>query len=328
MHFDVVFLDQTSPKYYDRLTLDKSAMGGTEASIVRVAESLGALGLNVAVVQTQCEPFEAIMGQYAYFLHANNLPATTTCDHFVQIRGISALGLFPKAKQYAWLHDLSIPDMASWIPKLKKHDVTLVAVSRWHKQNIKQYCDYDKIKYIYNPCPDEIYIQPGFKPHYDPNTLVWLSSPHKGLGNALLMFERLRKENPKFQLITFNPGYMGLNKEALITMPGVSYYGPMSCKQVWPIIQRSLCVFYPTLWEETFGMVCSESNAVGTPLATYSKGALKEVISSESQLVEDGEEQQLIDKVLDWSKNGRPAVFGKDEFRMSNVIKEWKKLLS
>lgn len=327
MKFDIIFLDQTAPKPYDRTTLEKQGLGGTEASVIRVAEGLGSLGLSVAVIQTTGEPFDAIYGQNCFYLHANNLPQNITCDHFIQLRGISATGLFPKAKQYTWLHDLSNPNMKTWFTTLRKNKITVIGVSRWHRDQIKKDTEYDKVEYIYNPVPDEIYIERGFKPVYDKNTLVWVSSPHKGLGQALLMFQELKKQNSLMNFIVFNPGYVQLNKEALVTMPGVQYYGPSACKSIWPIIQRSLCIFYPGTTEETFCCVAAEANAVGTPIATYRKGALSEVVSSNNQLVDDGNESELIKLVLDWSNNGRPSTRGRDEYRFTHVIKKWVELL-
>ncbi len=34
MDFDIIFMDTTATSYYDRMTLEKKGMGGTEASVV------------------------------------------------------------------------------------------------------------------------------------------------------------------------------------------------------------------------------------------------------------------------------------------------------
>ncbi len=327
MKFDIIFLDQTAPKAYDRTTLEQHGLGGTEASVIRVAEGLGALGLTVAVIQTKNEPFETIYGQNCFYMHAENIPANIECDHFVQIRGIAALGLFPKAKQYAWLHDLSDENMRSWLVKLRKYDVTLIGVSKWHKKDIEKYSDYHKVEYIYNPVPDEIYVKPGFKPQYDKNNMIWLSSPHKGLQQAIDIFKKIKQSAPLMNLLVFNPGYFPVNKEYIFSVPGIQFVGAMPARAVWPVLQKSMCVFYPGTIEETFGCIAAEANAVGTPVLCYDKGALPEVCSSKDQLIEDNNESKFIETILKWNSGERPVVYGNTEFRFTRVIKEWVRLL-
>ncbi|GAC1503325.1 MAG: hypothetical protein NVS1B10_08390 [Candidatus Saccharimonadales bacterium] len=326
MHFDIIFLDISANKYYDRQTLEKSSLGGTEATVIRVAEGLASLGLKVAVLQSKPDYFEPTMGQFCFFLHANDIP-DLTCSHFVQLRGISNAKLFPDAKQYVWLHDLAVEGMKEWTPDLEKWNIRLIGVSRWHKKNIKNHTNnYEKTSYIYNPVPDALYDTP--RPAYDPNLLVWLSSPHKGLGKALELFKEIRKSKPSMQFLVFNPGYFTTDDVTLSSMPGVVVAGALPCGVVWQNVKRALCVFYPAQWEETFGCIASESNAMGVPMATYRKGALPEVVSSDCQMVEDGDEQSLIKRVLQWSDGYRPIVSGKNEFKFSTIIQDWVKLLA
>lgn len=328
MHFDIIFLDTTANKYYDRTTLEKEPLGGTEASVVRIAEGLGSLGLKVAVIQSKVNYFEPTMGQYCFFLHSDSTP-NITCKHYIQIRRNSNPDVFQGAKKYIWLHDVACSDENQWLPKLKEHNITLIGVSRWHKKNIQEFIpNYTNITYIYNPVQEDIYVDTQATIKYDPNILVWMSSPHKGLGKALELFKRIRKENPKMQFIIFNPGYMQIDTAKLAVEPGLSIYGPMNCHSMWNVVQKSLCVFYPAQWVETFGLIAAEANALGTPVATYSKGAIKEILNSDIQMVSDNDEDAIISKVLDWSKNGRPKVLGRDEFRLPDVVLEWVKLLA
>jgi len=325
MIFDVVFLDITANKYYDRLTVEKEPLGGTEASIVRIAEGLGSLGLKVAVVQSRVPYFEPILGQYAFFMHADDIPKMV-CRHFVQIRSISNSHLFPKAKKYVWLHDLAEPKIAEWKETLEKNKMFVVCVSKWHRDSVKQYLPYySDIGYIYNPCPEHLYTDVDKREPYDTNLMVWSSSPHKGLGKALELFKEIKKQRPKMTLLIFNPGYFKLD---IITQPGTACYGPTNAATVWSQVKKALCVFYPTQWDETFGCVASEANALGTPIATYERAALAEVVSSTDQMVKQDDEKAFIDMVLKWSDGGRPTVYGVDNYSQTNVVLEWVKLLA
>lgn len=337
-HFDILFLDTTSNKYYDRLTLEKSALGGSEASVVRIAEGLAGFGLRVAIVQSKDPYFEPTMGQFCFFLHTNDID-TLSCKHYVQVRRNGNPTLFSsyvdpstgkvcKTKKYIWLHDvLTKEGEGGWEPSLIDNKVTLIGVSKWHRKNIKKvFPNYSNVEYIYNPVPDEIYVGLDAKINYKPELLVWTSSPHKGLGHALDVFAKIRAREPKMQLVIFNPGYLPLDINRLATMPGVAVYGALNCHSMWGTIQQALCVFYPTSYEETFGLVAAEANAIGVPLATHSVAALQETVSTDSQFFAD--DDKLIDGVLDWYTNGRPKVVGQDQFRLSTVIMEWIKLLA
>jgi len=326
MYFDVVFLDISSNKYYDRTTLEKEALGGSEASVVRTAEGLGSLGLKVAVIESRCSYFEPLVGQFCYFIHADDAPGIT-CRHYVQIRCNNHPEIFKGARKYMWLHDVCKPQDQEAINSLINNNIKVIGVSRWHRNNILEcYPGFENVSYIYNPVQDELYQDPNKPVEYDRNMMVWPASPHKGLKHALTLFKRVQESNPKMQLAIFNPGYKELDGIALSIMPGVMVYGPNPCKSVWQVVRNSLCVFYPTEWKETFGLVAAEANAIGTPLITSPLAALKEVVSSEVQFANSDDE--VVAKAIDWSKNGRPLTVGQDDFKFSEVLLKWVRLLA
>lgn len=327
MHWDVVFLDTTANKYYDRQVLEKHPLGGTEATVVRVAEGLGELGLNVLVLQTRCEEFNLTMGQYAFFGHGYQIPAGTSCSNYIQIRRNTNPELFPEAKKYLWMHDLAVRDTGFTTSELCKNGIQVIAVSRWHKKNITQFLgsDVDNVSYIYNPVPDSLY---DVRSVYDKNLLVWTASPHKGLGKGLELFRKLRKLNPQFKLIVYNPGYLKVDTIQLSSEKNVYYAGEESCRNVWETVKRSLCVWYPCQWDETFGLIGAEANAMGVPMAGYRRGALNEILSNNDrdQLVERDDEDGVISTVLQWQEH-RPDISGNPKFKLSTVLKDWKELL-
>ncbi len=329
MHFDIVMFDALSKTYYDRITLEKNAMGGTEATVVRVAEGLAALGLKVCVMQARPAYFEPTMGQHCFFMHADDYSKEkVTCRHYIQLRAAANSHLFPTAKKYLWMHDVAGKEDTDHAEDIRKNNITVIGVSKWHRDNIREFLpDYEhKIKYIYNPVEEKLYDIGEKNTMYDRNTIVWTASPHKGLKKALDLFTEIKKKNDKMNFIIFNPGYYTLDTSQVSLVPGVNVYGPMNCLSVWNVVKSALCVFYPTEWTETFGLVAAEANALGTPLITYKLAALAETVSSPNQFIKSDEE--AIQRVLDWSTNGRPMVRGDDDFKKENVIVAWVKLLA
>lgn len=331
--FDIVFIDCGTKLYYDSKSLENIPLGGTESSLIRVAEGLAALPLpngktpNVAIVRAsddkagiQAPQFGEVMGQYCYFLDESYLSRIDT-KYLVCMRGPKYIHLYPKAKKFIWCHDLGNEKMKAWMSFIKDNDATIIAVSKWHKNNLQKYCNYDKITYVYNPVDDKVYNDAPRK--VDPNLMVWAASPHKGLDEALGVYKQIHRKLPNMKLLIYNPGYV---KGEFIANPGVLYNGPTAAQHVRHNMRKALCTFYPTQFEDTFGLVAAESNAVGTPVLGYHSGALPEIISDSNQLCKDVHE--LLLKFHAWYTNGPPKVVGREEFKASNVIQQWLRTLA
>lgn len=326
--FDIVFIDCSAGRPFTVKDLENKPMGGVESSTIRVAEGLGQLGLKVAVIKASdtnigsVQPFfEPIYGQYCFYMHEDYIPKIET-KFAVHLRGPRYLPAFKDAKHFVWLHDLANDMIQSWLPHLKQYDVTLVGVSRWHKKNIKNHIDYDKITYAYNPVADHLYAHKREHEKINKNLMVWASSPHKGLDQALGTFKKIKSRLPLMQLLIYNPGYV--DQEPIIN-PGTLFYGPTGSRHVWHNLKKALCLFYPTDFLETFGLVVAEANALGVPVAGYPVAAVKEIISSDQQLSID--EDDLIERVCSWHANPI-SVPNRDEFKIQNVVTQWLRIFA
>jgi glycosyltransferase involved in cell wall biosynthesis len=326
--FDIVFIDCGATKPYNVKDLENRPMGGVESSVIRVAEGLGALGLKVAVIKASdtnigvIQPFfEPIYGQNVFYMHEDYIPRIET-KFAVHLRGPRYLPAFKDAKHFVWLHDLANDMIKDWLPHLKQYDATLVGVSRWHKRDIKNHIDYDKITYAYNPVADHLYTNVRDVTKVNKNLMVWASSPHKGLDNALGTFKKIKARLPLMQLLIYHPGYM--DQEPIIN-PGTLFYGPTGSRHVWHNLKKALCLFYPSDFKETFGLVVAEANALGVPVAGYPVAAIKEIISNDQQLSID--EDDLIERICQWHEHPI-TVPGRDEFKISNVVATWLRIFA
>lgn len=319
----VLFIDTTCPKPYDLHTFQTEGLGGTEATVVRIAEGIAATGLfNVAVEQHNRT--ELGIGT-ALYVEPNKFPSA---DYVICLRDPAALRLskirFPRAKSYLWTHDLSGPWMGRSLDLLNQTNGVL-CVSEWHRlQTIEALkpVGYDgrfPISVVYNPIEED--LNPDGT-SYDKNSLAFVSSPHKGLSHALDIFRNLKNFNMDFTLYVANPGYF-LQEEQ--QQDGVVYLGPVSYHKVIETLRKSLCLFFPNRsFPETFGRVIAEANAVGTPVLTHALGATREVCDRPDQeIVDCGDPRAVITRVMNWYSGDRPTVRGRKEFRLSNVIKTW-----
>ncbi len=320
INLDVVFIDGVCPSQYDSAMGDVP-LGGTESTVIRIAEALGKLGLNVAVIQ-QYE-FEPILGQDCLYLPWSYLEKINP-KFAVHLRSVRVMGKFPKAKNFVWLHDFGAAHIKDWEPIVNGNNATVLTVSQWHQNNIKKYAEFNRHEIMYNPIASNFFRPREERPGYDPYQMVWMSSPHKGLDKAIETFSKLHAKSPQSKLLVFNPGYF---KDSKTKSPGVIPVGAVPKAVLQQALGKSLCMFFPTYYEECGALVLSESNGLGVPVAGYPAGCNAELLSHTpvKQLFES--EDELIDTVLRWQSGERPVVDGNENFRIKNVIKNWLRIL-
>lgn len=323
MNRTVLFIDTTTPRPYNLNTFLTEGMGGTESTVVRVAEALSKIeSLNVVVEEPQK------IGTTESKVTYTTLGSTAHADYVVVLRNpfelVSARYRFPKAKIYLWSHDVPTPGL-NHAKEILKASQGVLCVSDWHRvQTIETlkaagYKGEYPVITVYNPIEDD--LKPDNTP-YDKNKLLFLSSPHKGLEWALELFQNLRNFNPDFKLHVANPGYLTYKSH---WQENVTALGPIPYREVVRELRSSLCLFFPNyVFPETFGRVIAESNAVGTPVLTHGLAATWEVCDRPDQeIVECRDPKTVIDRVLLWHKGDRPSVRVKKEFRLSNVVSTW-----
>lgn len=318
MKFDILINDQAGFKPYTDESLENDVLGGTESSTVRLAEGFASKGHTVAVLQRHdFLPTTSKGGvKYLPLRWMRNITATNT----IHLRGIKYLPQFHgKSKMFVWLHDAGQPFIKDWDSLLSQCPATLIAVSDWHVSNLKENGLQWPVQRIYSPLDEKCYNL--YKSStYNSDQLVWLSSPHKGLQEALQVFTKLREKSPSLSLAVFNPGYFAGDK---YDYEGVRYITGATREQLRSVVRNSLCLFYPTQFEETFGLVAAESEALGTPVATYKVAALGESVRDSGWMQN---EEILIHTILQWQARP-PRVLGQERFRFEEIYKDWQKIL-
>ena len=328
----LLIVDGTAPKPYDPETLLREGMGGTEATVIRIAEALAKNSLLEIIVEQHNREEPYVAYDDAVLTHANYVPPDTCqqADYVVSLRYPPLVPLmqarFPRAKHFLWCHDLLGPELARDMLELK--NFTAIAVSNFHKTQMQEvlrpqgYTGQFQIKVIYNPIADDLLPDSTL---IDRNKLLWMSSPHKGLEHALAMFTNLRSFNPDFKLLVANPGYL---PSADTKQDNVVALGSLPNHEVIKHLRTSLCLFYPNpIYPETFGLVLAEANAVGTPVIAHRMGAAFEVLNHPYEVMDCRNPQTVINRVMRWYEGDRPRVKGNPKFRTSEVIKSWMRLL-
>ena len=349
----VLFYDPVCPQAYDTRTLREQAMGGTEATLVRVADALGAW----VVQRNRTEDWER-------YRRPQRLAGITSV---IVNRDSRALPLvrerYPEAKVYLWLHDRVRPGgrRARWLaatPLLRQMEVTAICVSDSQRAGVEvtlrdhELSERVRCLTIYNPVDDA--LMPDDTP-VDACKLVFFSSPNKGLDFTLDAFGALKRRMPDLRLVVGNPGYRGDRRAA---RAGVEFLGPQPQARMHAEVRSALCTFCPNfVIPETFGLTFAESHALGTPVLTHDCGAALEVLGDPEQVLpvpaacrlyeavvgtlpaswrraparlaaDAGLFEPYIERIRAWREGPRPPAAPDPRFRLSAITAQWRSLLS
>jgi len=350
----VLLYDPVCQKPYDTDTVRRAAAGGTEASVTRIADSIGALVMQHNRTEAN--------GRY---LPVQQVPGITHVIVNRDSRGLArARELFPEARLYLWVHhhfplgSKLFLRFAATVPFLKEMGVTVVCVSNQQRLELERLLrlldlrDRVRTTTIYNPVDDSL-VPDGTA--VDDRKLIFLSAPNKGLKFTLDAFRELRRRMPDLRLAVGDPGY---RDRKFPPIEGVDYLGPLPQAQIHAHVRSALCVFFPNfVYPETFGLVLAESKALGTPSLTSYCGAAAEILADPRQLMpvrsaeilyEDlfhsmnarwravpariaaraGLFDRYVERIRLWRAGDRPVVGPDPRFKLPTVAEEWRRLLS
>jgi len=349
-----LFFDPTCKRPYDTETLRREAMGGTEATVVRVADALGAF-----VVQHNRT---SASGRY---LPPRRDPAITRVIVNRDSRALPTVReLYPNARVHLWLHDRVRPRskrarrIAADSNILRDLAVGVICVSDTQRHGVEAalrwmgVSDRVSASTIYNPVDDD--LRPDGSP-IDDRKLVFLSSPNKGLKFTLDAFRAIRRAMPDMRLVVGNPGYKEAGPSRL---DGVEFIGPQPQQRIHAELRTALCTFFPNfVIPETFGLVFAESKALGTPVLTHDCGAALEVLGDAAQVLPVTAAKRVyegllggcptgwrrwparaaaglglfdayVERIHAWRAGARPVTGPDPRFGLSTVAQRWREMLA
>lgn len=325
----ILFIDPCCPKPYTNDTIKTTPMGGTEATVARVANGLHKRGYDVRVMQHNRFEVEGIFEPFT--------PVQDWQPHAVIVLRVASIlpearARFPLAKTFLWAHDLfSGPgeQLYKAFENITQSKSMVVAVSDFHRTNITEALravNFDRfvpMVKVYNP------VVPGHVQStvLNPNKVCFFSSPHKGLDLTLECFKQFKSfpELKDVQLHIANPGYYPNSDTAI---PNVVNHGALPHPEVMNLVADSLCVMHlNNVFPETFGLVHAEANALGVPVLTSRMGANLEVLDHPQELIDVTDFKAVINRIQAWKTHGRPKVRMNPFFSIHKVLNEWEQLL-
>lgn len=357
----VLFFDPNCQTPYSRRTLEESALGGTEASVARIAEALDG-----TVMQHNRTAPE---GRYLPPGRADGVAHLVILRDPRTVRGLSER--YPGARLYLWMHDLLRPGskrgrrLAAEARTLAELGVTLICVSDFQRRQAEAVLAAAgagtrvRAVTVYNPVEDTLTPNDAT---VDTTKLVYFSSPNKGLALTLDAFQALRRVMPDVRLQVGSPGYKSLRRAGMQSVDGgidgVDWLGALPHARILAQVRTALCVFYPNVvLPETFGLVLAEAKAVGTPVLTHDLGSAAEVLDDPRQLLPIpralrwyehsaqllperarryiapyarrlGLFEPYVERVRAWREGARPRTEPDTRFKLSTVADRWRALFA
>lgn len=350
----ILFWDAACQRPYDSRTRHEQALGGTEATVSRIADALGALVMQ----HNRTAP----SGRYLPPGRVDGVDAVIVVRDPMAVAGVHAL--FPDARLYLWLHDQVQPwstrgrRLVAQARALAASRATVICVSDCQRRGVEAALrrigppEGVRALTVYNAVDDS--LQPDSSA-VDPDRLLFFSSPNKGLAHSLDAFAAIRRRWPQMQLEVANPGY---KLGAAIDRPGVRILGALAPTELQARVRSALCTLCLNfVLPETFGLVLAESLALGTPVLAYDCGAAMEVVGDAYQvlpvpvgarsyeriaralgprlrtaLAPVADSMGLFDaciaRIGDWRAGGRQQPRLDPRFRLATVAAHWRTLLS
>lgn len=304
------FFDPVSKKPYDKTTLLTEPMGGTEATVVRVAEGLAQRGHDVFV--SQRARFTESRGDVWYREWTTDKP-----DVAVVLRNPEAIDRVNGKAKVMWRHDwyAGAANPADKNPNINAH----ICVSDTHVQNLADAGVKGCLR-IYNPVDER--LESWERREVKPYKLIFPCSPHKGLEETVWVFLRLARLDSRFRLYIANPGYFGTR---WIHTKNIFTLGPLPFDRLMKHVSESLAILcVNNVFPETFGLVYAEANAVGTPAVGVNYGAVPEV--AQGRLFDHKPNLDEVAASVLAMIDDRPMVRLDERFRLSNVLNDWEAL--
>ncbi|MCP1200864.1 glycosyltransferase [Notoacmeibacter sp. MSK16QG-6] len=326
----LIFVDPLCPRSYCPATIETARLGGTEATLLRIAMGL-AEDRDVVVCQNRRVGSETV--DKVSFRPLADIPRHLGSKDLIIVINSWKVALklrrdHPDIRIVVWLHCFPGRKHRHLGERITKAGIKTLCVSETHAETVRTFLGFSpgdsRVSYIYNPLRES--FRPVARPR-DPNRLLFASAPHKGLTQVFEQFDTVRKKLGKeLRLRVADPGYLAW--ETGIIPQGVSFLGRLDPAALMSEMQRGLCLFYPqTHFAETFGLVLAEANACGMPvLVDAETGANAEIVSSPDQLVDGNDIEAIIRRLQSWRERP-PLVKARQAFRLPAVISAWRGMI-
>lgn len=126
--------------------------------------------------------------------------------------------------------------------------------------------------------------------------------PHKGINVLLKAWKLVNRRLPMANIVAIGDQRCinettDLAKE--LDLQNVSFINHLPQNQLRSMYNESALTIFPSIWEETIGLIWIESLACGTPVICSDVGSMKELLTKGGELFEPRNHVELAEKIVD-----------------------------
>jgi len=126
--------------------------------------------------------------------------------------------------------------------------------------------------------------------------------PHKGINVLLKAWEYVQRRLPQANLIAIGDQRCAnetISKAKQLQLQNVNFLNRVEQSQLKRFYNESALTIFPSIWEETIGLVWIESLACGTPVICSDTGSMKELLLFGGEMFEPRNHVALAEKIVD-----------------------------
>ena len=306
----ILFVDNSSS--FNNNTINNSPMGGTQAAICLIAREFAKLKIQTFVMNKIIDKIK--YNEYlTYVPYKNNIATINRIKpDIIIVQSSAKLGTLIRnyfnIKTLIWIHhDTNVNFIQNEYSDSNNLDNLdgFIFVSRWQMNKyISTYnVPLDKCLVIQNGISNKIKLKDEY--YNKSKTLIYISSPYRGLHLLKPLFNLVKEQIPDIKLKIFssfsrddnsininNNNKLNLEDlnnftnqydkyykniyKSLIETEGIEYYGSVSQDVLFENIANSMALFYPNIFPETCCTSILEAMALRCNIISSNLGALPE----------------------------------------------------
>jgi glycosyltransferase involved in cell wall biosynthesis len=276
MHSIAFLQDNHNHPAYRGASLLAGGIGGTESSVIQLAEALAARGHTVYALNRLDLTAQE---RGVTWMPLRDMKALPPIDIAIGVNSTRIFSGLRARKKITWLHNP--PTLRQQLKRrnlfaLLRHRPHAVLLGEYHSGLLHSWLPYSDRSIIFHGVAENFFLrEPEQRPR--PPRAIFASQPKRDLAFATEAWAEIRARAPDAELHVFCP--QAKEREAAQACggkPGVIIRGSVSRAQLGEELRAARVMLIPGVADETFCLAAAEATAAGVPIVTRGAGALAE----------------------------------------------------
>jgi glycosyltransferase involved in cell wall biosynthesis len=257
-------------------TLRSQSMGGTESSVVQLAEALARRGHEVCVFNAIPSPRHEFGVDWRPFWQA---PDYTRGQTGIAVANPKLFNGLAFRSYIFWVHN----PLKSWrqirrgnVAALVRTRPHFVLLGEYHSAQVPRWFPSSGRTVIHHGVHEDFFRKAAASAPPPPRA-IFTSQPYRGLDWVLALWPAIKRQAPSASLDIFAPKTHQAEANAkMAELPGVQFRGSIARPDLVNELANARVQLIPGHRDETYCLAAAEAAAVGVPIVTLGTGSLSE----------------------------------------------------